>query len=355
MAIRVIQWATGGVGRAAIAGIAAHPDLELVGCWVHHAAKEGRDAGELAGTGPVGVRATTDTDALVSLDADCVVYAPIIADPGVVARLLASGKNVVTPLGWFFPGGRDESVILAACRRGRSSIHGTGIHPGGVTERIPLVLAALAQSVGHVRAEEFSDIRSYGAPGVVRDIMCFGTTPAEAAGGIIPSVLGDGFGQSVAMLGAALGFDLDDGLRTGHEVAVATAPIDSPIGPIEPGLVAAQKFRWEATVRGEPVISVRTNWFMGQDHLDPPWTFGPDGERFEIEVTGDPPSLITVRGWQPDSVAAGLLSNPGVVATAAHCVNAVPAVVAAEPGIRSYLDLPPYTGRAAPGLGRRPG
>ena len=31
MGYRVIQWATGGVGRAAIQGIVEHPDLELVG------------------------------------------------------------------------------------------------------------------------------------------------------------------------------------------------------------------------------------------------------------------------------------------------------------------------------------
>ncbi|MGH9079201.1 MAG: NAD(P)H-dependent amine dehydrogenase family protein, partial [Acidimicrobiales bacterium] len=271
MVVRVIQWATGGVGRAAIAGVLAHPELELVGCWVHSAEKDGRDAGELSGVGPVGVRATHDTEALLSLDADCVVYTPMLADPGLVAWLLSSGKNVVTPLNWFFARGRDEAVIEAACREGRSTIHGTGIHPGGVTERIPLTVSALSQSITHVRAEEFSDIRSYGAPAVVRDIMLFGKTPAEAAASGMPAILGDGFGQSVAMIGHALGFDLDDELTVGHELAVATRPIDSPIGPITPGRVAAQKFRWEATVDGEPVISVRTNWFMGEDHLDPAW------------------------------------------------------------------------------------
>ena len=119
MAIRVIQWATGGVGRAAVAGVVAHPELELVGCWVHSPEKAGRDVGELCGLGPLGVMATADVDRLVGLDAECVVYSPIMADPAVVARLLASGKNVVTPLNWFFPGGRDEGRIEAACREGQ--------------------------------------------------------------------------------------------------------------------------------------------------------------------------------------------------------------------------------------------
>jgi hypothetical protein len=347
MAIRVIQWATGGVGRAAVAGVVAHPELELVGCWVHSPDKAGRDVGELCDIDPLGVVATDDVDQLVELEAECVVYAPIMADPAVVARLLASGKNVVTPLNWFFPGGRDESLIEEACRRGGSTVHGTGIHPGGITERFPLAISALSQSITHVRAEEFSDIRSYDAPGVVGDIMLFGRTPEEAASSMMPAILGDGFGQSVAMVGHALGFALDPDLTVSHEVAVATSPIESPIGTIPPGRIAAQKFCWEATVRGTPVITVRTNWFMGAEHLDPSWTFGPEGERFEVEVTGDPSSRVTFRGWHPASIEAGLERNPGIVATATHCVSAVPAVVAAEPGIRSYLDLPSYAGRAA--------
>ena len=48
MTYRVIQWATGNLGRAAIEGIVSHPDLELVGVWVHSASKVGKDAGELA-------------------------------------------------------------------------------------------------------------------------------------------------------------------------------------------------------------------------------------------------------------------------------------------------------------------
>jgi hypothetical protein len=249
MAIKVIQWATGGVGRAAVAGIAAHPELELVGCWVHSPDKVGRDAGELCGVGPLGVTATDDVDALLALGADCVVYAPVMADPSMVARILASGANVVTPLNWFFPEGRDESAIEAACARGGASVHGTGIHPGGITERFPLMVSALSQSITHVRAEEFSDIRSYDAPDVVGNIMLFGKTPEEAEASMMPAILGDGFGQSIRMVGHALGFGLDPGLTVSHEVAVATAPIISPIGPIQPGRIAAQKFRWVATVR----------------------------------------------------------------------------------------------------------
>jgi hypothetical protein len=180
--------------------------------------------------------------------------------------------------------------------------------------------------------------------------MLFGTTPEQARTSIMADALGAGFRQSVWMLAAELGFDLDPHLRTTHDVAVATAPIDSPIGPIAPGLVAAQRFRWEGLVDGEPVISAAVNWLMGEEHLDPPWAFGPGGER--VEVTGDPGTLVTFKKLHPESIAAGLERNPGIVATALHCVNAVPYVVAARPGLLTYLDLPPVAGRAAADLHR---
>ena len=66
MAIRVIQWATGGVGKAAIEGILSHPELELAGVWVHSEEKSGTDVGTLLGRDPVGVTATNDADALIS-------------------------------------------------------------------------------------------------------------------------------------------------------------------------------------------------------------------------------------------------------------------------------------------------
>ena len=49
MSQRVVVWGTGNVGRHALAGVEARPDLELVGVWVSSEAKAGRDAGDLAG------------------------------------------------------------------------------------------------------------------------------------------------------------------------------------------------------------------------------------------------------------------------------------------------------------------
>ena len=352
MSYRVIQWATGGVGRAAIGGVIDHPELELVGAWVHSPAKEGVDAGTLAGRAPLGVAATGDVGSLLALEADCVVYSPFMADPAVVEAILGSGKNVVTPLGWFYPPAPERDHFDELATQAGVSLHGTGIHPGGITERFPLMVSALSGSVTHVRAEEFSDIRTYGAPDVVRDWMLFGASPEEARTSVMAEALGAGFRQSVMMVADELGFDLDPRLRTTHEMAVATAPIDSPIGPIQPGTVAAQRFSWEALVDGVPVITASVNWLMGEEHLDPAWGFGADGERFEVEITGDPPCRVTFTKLHPESIESGLARNPGIVATALHCVNAVPYVCEAPAGLVTYLDLPLVAGRASPLLHR---
>lgn len=350
MGLRVVQWATGGVGVAAIRGVLEHPDLELVGCWVHSADKAGRDVGELAGVAPIGVAATNDVDAILALDADAVIYAPLLPNPAEVAALLRSGKNVVTPVGWFYPGEKEAAPLREAALAGGATLHGTGIAPGGISEKFPLLLSVMATGVTFVRAEEFSDLRTYDAPDVVRHVMGFGDTPDKALSGPMQKLLDGGFIQAVRMVVDEIGFNADPQIRSSQEIAVATAPIDSPIGAIQPGQVAGRRFHWEALVGDEVVVRVTVNWLMGQESLDPPWSFGPAGERYEMEVKGNPDFHLTVKGFQPESVEAGLESNNGVVATAAHCVNSVPAVCAAPPGIATYFDLPLFSGKAAPRL-----
>ena len=73
MVIRVAQWATGAVGRAALQELIENPDFQLVGVLVYDPAKAGLDAGALCGLPPTtGVLATTDKDEILALGADVV-------------------------------------------------------------------------------------------------------------------------------------------------------------------------------------------------------------------------------------------------------------------------------------------
>src|SRR3984957_20916490 len=99
--MRIVVWSTGGVGRNAIDAIRRRPDMKLVGVWGHSPDKVGKDAGELAGGGPIGLKATNDADALIALAPDCVVYSASGPERDAAAvrdylRLLAAGINVVS-------------------------------------------------------------------------------------------------------------------------------------------------------------------------------------------------------------------------------------------------------------------
>ncbi len=354
MALRVVQWATGGVGVAAIKAVLEHPDLELVGCWVHSPAKHGRDVGELIGGAPLGVYATGSVEDILALDADAVVYAPLMPNPDEVAALLRSGKNVVTPVGWVYPSDRQAAPLREAALAGNATLHGTGIAPGGISEKFPVLFSAMSTGVTFVRAEEFSDLRTYHAPDVVRHVMGFGDTPDKALSGPMQKLLDGGFIQAVRMCVDEFCFAADPRIVARQEIAVATAPIDSPIGVIEPGQVAARRFHWEAMVGDEVVVRVTVNWLMGEQNLDPAWDFGPEGQRYEMEVRGNPDFTVSIKGFQGevgvDGPGSGSIvgpAEPGVVATAAHCVNSIPAVCAAPPGVATYRDLPFFGARAA--------
>jgi hypothetical protein len=128
-------------------------------------------------------------------------------------------------------------------------------------------------------------------------------------------------------------------------MAVATKDLDTPVGLIAKGTVAAQRFTWQGTVDGEPRVTARVNWLMGED-LDPAWKLG--GERFEVSFDADPPLHVSFHGLHPEVVGDDLDRNRGLMATANHCVNSIPYVCQAEPGVRTYLDLPLIAGRGAP-------
>src|SRR3954453_16855812 len=129
---RVVQWTTGNVGKSSVQAIAAHPALELVGCYAWSPEKVGRDVGELCGMGPLGVAATNDVDALLALRPDCVVYNPMWHDTDELVRIVSAGVNVVSTAA-FITGhnlGADRDRIAEACASGGSTLFGTGISPG---------------------------------------------------------------------------------------------------------------------------------------------------------------------------------------------------------------------------------
>ena len=78
-----------------------------------------------------------------------------------------------------------------------------------------------------------------------------------------------------------------------------------------------------------------------RDNLCPGWPQpAQPGGSYRVEITGEPSYAMDLCLSSPN----GDHNHAGLVATAMRVVNAVPAVVAAEPGIRTTLNLPLITG-----------
>ena len=348
---RVVQWSTGHVGRHALAGIDAHPDLELAGVWVSSEAKAGRDAGELAGLGrELGVRATTDADALLGLRPDCIVHTAMADDrlDEAIADLcgfLRAGIDVVSsgPVFLQYPDGvmPDEMIlpIREAAAQGGASLWVNGIDPGFANDWLPLTLTSISERIEQVRCMEILNYATYDQAMVLRDIMGFGCPIDETPLILAPGVLTTAWGSVVRQLAAGLGIELD-GIEEHYERVAAPDTFEIPTGTIEAGTAAALRFEVRG-VRGGKVPVVLEHVTRLRDDLAPEWPQPLGLGGYRVVVTGEPNYTLDLQlvGTDGDHNTAGLK------ATAMRLVNAVPSVVAAPPGLLTALDLPLITGR----------
>lgn len=342
-ALRVIQWATGSVGREAMRAILLHRDLELAGVYVHSKEKSGSDAGELCGAQATGVLATHDVDEILASDADCVVYAPRLASIDEVCALLRSGKNVVCTPFLFHPRPGDEAdnrKLEEACREGSSSLNGTGIHPGFAGMVLPVALSGMSRTIDHVRIEERADWTFYDSPRITFDNMRFGHAPEEATLEANPFARFNAelFEQQIWMLSDVLGAGLQT-VEVEQELTVAPEAKDVRAGRLEAGTVSGQRYRWLGRRDGETLIEIETLWTLGGFYPEE-WPRPRDG--WTVSIEGDPSfqthfmslaSLGRREATLDDHIQAAS------VATAMQAVNAIPALCAAEPGWRTAVDL----------------
>jgi hypothetical protein len=333
--LRVVQWATGNIGTYALRGVIDHQRLDLVGLHVHSAEKAGRDAGELCDRPPTGITATTAIDAVRAAEPDCVLYMPARCDADEICRILGAGINVVTTRGEFHrPASMPPELrerVAHACIAGGSSIHSTGSSPGFITEAVPLVLSSIQRRLDHLAIDEFADLSQRPSPGLLFDVMGFGRSPES----ISEQRLAHGrtsFGPSLHLVADAIGLPLDDLVAHG-ELATARHTVEIAAGTLPAGTVAGQRLSVAGMRRGKELLRFCATWYCTTD-LDQTWDVRDTGWR--ISVGGDAPLEVDLRFPIPLERMASV--TPAY--TANRAVNAVAAVCAAAPGIRTTLDLP---------------
>jgi hypothetical protein len=341
---KVIQWATGGVGAEALKGILMHPQLELVGVKAYSDDKSGKDAGELCGMSPTGVRATSSFEEILATEADCVSYMPNLSSLDEVCELLRSGKNVACSPFLFYANNLPDSErkqLAAACEEGKSSVHGTGIHPGFAGMVLPLAMSGLSRTIDKVLIQERADWSFYDRPQITFDNMRFGSPPDKVSMAKVPFLAFNAriFSDQVRMLADAFGVPLD-ALDIEEEVLAADDSYDIICGRIEKGTVNAQRYTIRGIVKGEPRLEIQLLWTVGGQYPGQ-WQAPADG--WTVTIEGNP--SIQLHGMTLASYEnAGHCSiadhvHASEIATAMQVVNSIPALCEAEPGIRGTFEL----------------
>jgi hypothetical protein len=346
---KVVQWSTGHVGMHALRAILDNPGLELVGLWVHSDAKVGLDAGDLVGRDPVGVTGTNDVDALLDLHPDVVCYtatADLRPKEAVedICRILRSGANVVSSslVQLLHPPTADRALIEpleAACQEGGSSCFFNGIDPGFCNDLLPVVLTGVSQRITSVRVQEILNYATYDQAEVLFDTMGFGQALDAQPLLLLPSILSYAWGGAVHTIAAALGTELEE-LREVHDRRPFDRDLEVAGRTVAAGTAAGLRFEVQGIAHGRAVVVVEHVTRL-HDDVAPDWPSGHGQGFYRVVIEGEPTITCEVELEGAD----GDHNTGGLIVTATKLLNAVPAVVAADPGVLSVLDLPITAGR----------
>jgi hypothetical protein len=343
--LRVVVWATGGVGSIAVRAVHRRPDLELVGVWVHSPEKVGRDAGELAGIDPIGLAATNDAEALIALRPDCIVYTACgperdgAAVPDYI-RFLEAGINVVstTSTRLVYPPAFDQPALdqmTGAAKSGSASFYASGLFPGFASDELALLLATQSNDIRTVRTTEVSLNDHYPVADVMMDGMGFGRPldfqPWLSMPGFVEAV----WSAPIRLIAAGLRVEVEE-MRGSLERMLTDREIKVAFGTIEAGTVGAVCTRASGVVNGREAIVVEHIIRMARD-VAPEWPSSEHDATYKVSIEGDPDIECTMTTGSSEGYEAG---KSAMAATAMRVVNAIPYVVRADAGLLSSLDLP---------------
>jgi 2,4-diaminopentanoate dehydrogenase len=350
MPIRVVHVGTGFVGIQALGGVIDHPGLELAGLVVHDAGKVGRDAGEMAGLGPNGILAVGDLDTALGIGVDVVSYFATTHGRLKVTiedfcRILSSGVNIVTTsVGALIhpPSARPDVLarLESACQAGNSTCFSTGVDPGFFSDYLPVVLSGCARRIDAVRIFEMAVYESGAqSDSVAFEQMGFGA-PIETVPPIVhPEGLRANWGGVLTMIGDQLGVTFD-GIVADHEMLPAPETFAYQGRTIQKGTVAGMRFQVAGVRNGREIVSL-AHVTRAREDFAPEWPRPLRGDAYRVVIEGDPRLECECEFSSP----SGNNLAGGFAITAMRAINAIPAVVASESGVKSVFKLTLITGR----------
>ena len=326
VATRVAVFGTGKLGKAIIRGSLNLEMIDVVGAIVVDPEKHGRDLGEIAGVGELGVRATTDLDEVLRRDdVDAIIFAGL-GDAQRQAELLGrfadAGKDGITVNGLVHPttalGEEGARALAERAVAGRARIVASGWNPGFALDVLPAVWGSLCTSFTYVHALRIAEASEWG-PGIL-DECRFGFPPEES-----PPEKPVSMGEPLAVVGDALGITFDH-TEDLHEPYVSPNRREFEGRVIEPGTIAGFRKRSVGFRDGDLVVEVE--WW-GVFCIDPEVDGFTEAVRLKLE--GDSTIEVEARG--------SFFGDPTLV-TAAKALNIVTPLRSLPPGVYRPDQVP---------------
>lgn len=341
---KLMVWGPGRMGNLCIWEIAHSKEFELVGVRTYSEKKNGLDAGETIGIKPLGVKLTTDVDALLKIDCDCIIYVP--HDMGTyhtddeLLKLLAAGKNVVTVLPYQSVHQIREAAFVekleAACKAGNSVFHATGIDPDWVSDRILLGLTGACADVKSIKLQENWDCSL--ADPVPLQYAGFGMLPQDAEKVKVVGAIAVNFLKAVVRTAEkVMGVKYDRVVET-HDYIPTPVDIHEPFF-IQAGKVGRLTHRLQCyvdAIGSDPFFTIEVNWVVNNSML--PEGIQP-GQYYVATIEGRPSMkmVLDIRVSNNSDERVFKLGNqeaePAYIATIVTCLQTIPHICAAAPGI----------------------
>lgn len=336
--IRVVQWATGSMGRTAMRMVVDRPELTLVGARVYSEKKVGVDLGEMIHRAPLGVTATRDAETIFALNTDVVIHMPRITLPYAalvpdVVRLLESGKNVISTAGFHWPQAHGDAYadrLRNAAIKGGVTLAGVGVNPGLMAERLLLSATAMSVEIDELHLFETVDASAMTSGAFVFDLMGLGSDPEkrDIRKGPLAELYGALFSEVLYFCAHHLGSPIAS-ITPQHQLTLAPHDIALIPGTISKGTVAATEWNWRAVLENRTVLILSIIWTA-----DPSLHDSEKQGHWTLKIVGRPNITMTL-----DISEADPLKPPSRALTDAVCavaINAIPAVCDAPPGLFAF-------------------
>lgn len=330
--IRVAVWGFGAMGGGITRVLLQKTGVEITGVCDLHPNRVGKsifDLLEVERNGRSDVIVTSDIEqALPSKSADVCILATDSFTKDVYPKLvkvLSRGINAIsTAEEMSYPAAKEPELAQEIDRVAKEfgvTALGTGINPGLMMDLLAICLSGCMTSVEKVTCRRVNSLSPFGP--LVMQEQGVGLTPEAFQEGVEKGELAGhvGFAESVGMISHALGWKIDEFTQ---QMAPILTEVDrkSPYGFAARGNVAGVNMTGQGHVDGKVMI----------DMIHP--------QQIEPELggthTGD---YITLEGSPRVDMRIQPEVNGGI-GTIAMCINMIPHVINARPGLKTMIDLP---------------